>query len=558
MSGRRDRIGRELATVDLAGCLNALERVAGAAERLGLDAGEARRTLEAARSRLGFPGTAFVLALAGGTGAGKSSLLNALAGEEVSRPSPLRPTTDEPVAWVPKDAAQELRPLLAWVGVERVVGHSDDAFGDLCILDLPDYDSVERSHRARVDQLLPRVDAVCWVLDPEKYADRVLHEDYLRALAHHAERAVFVLNRRDVVGDDEQVRRVVADLRRRLAADGMGDCPVFAVSAAPPPGSGSGDLADLRAWLTGRMEAKAVVAGRVAADCAAAGAALAGRAGMDGPQASRPLVDQAARLEARRRAVAAAREAIDVEGVRRACRRRTRAEASAAGAGPLGRLLALGTRLRGGGSGAGAAGRSVDPVAYARAWRTRASFSRTVNPVNELVRRAAVAAPPALRAEVMARAAPDRLEERLAAAVDQAVARAGVENASPPRSRLWPLVGALQVLATGALAAGLLWYLTLYLAGNAGADLPDLPTVGRVPAPLLLVAGGLVAGWLLARLLAASANRQGRRWADRLTGELDGAVSREVDEAISAPLAGLESARAELLLRLADLRESAT
>ena len=153
MSGRRDRIGRELATVDLAGCLNALERVAGAAERLGLDAGEARWTLEAARSRLGFPGTAFVLALAGGTGAGKSSLLNALAGEEVSRPSPLRPTTDEPLAWVPKDAAQELRPLLAWVGVERVVGHSDDAFSDLCVLDLPDYDSVERSHRATVDQL---------------------------------------------------------------------------------------------------------------------------------------------------------------------------------------------------------------------------------------------------------------------------------------------------------------------------------------------------------------------------------------------------------------------
>jgi hypothetical protein len=137
------------------------------------------------------------------------------------------------------------------------------------------------------------------------------------------------------------------------------------------------------------------------------------------------------------------------------------------------------------------------------------------------------------------------------------VARAGVENASPPRSRLWPLIGILQVLATGALVVGLLWYLTLYLAGNAHADLPDLPTVGRVPAPLLLVVGGAAASWLLARLLAFSANRQGRRWADRLTGELDGTVSREVEDAISAPLASLESARAELLVRLADLREAA-
>jgi hypothetical protein len=158
----------------------------------------------------------------------------------------------------------------------------------------------------------------------------------------------------------------------------------------------------------------------------------------------------------------------------------------------------------------------------------------------------------------MARAAPDRLEERLATAVDQAVARAGVDHAAPPRSALWPVVGVLQVLATGALAAGLLWYLTLYLAGKARADLPDLPSLAGVPAPLLLVAGGLAAGWLLARLLAASARRQGRRWADRLTGELDRAVTREVDEAVSAPLAGIESARAELLVRLADLRKAAS
>jgi energy-coupling factor transporter ATP-binding protein EcfA2 len=135
--------------------------VAAAAERLGLDAAAARATLADARSRLGFPGSAFVLALAGGTGAGKSSLLNALAGKEISPAGPLRPVTTEPVAWVPADAAGELGPLLRWVGVRRVVGHHDARFADLCLLDLPDYDSVERSHRATVDQLLPRVDAVC-------------------------------------------------------------------------------------------------------------------------------------------------------------------------------------------------------------------------------------------------------------------------------------------------------------------------------------------------------------------------------------------------------------
>jgi 50S ribosome-binding GTPase len=541
----------------LGGCLEALERVADAAERLGLDAGPARDTLSAARTRLGFPGTAFVLALAGGTGAGKSSLLNALAGREVSRPGATRPVTDEPVAWVPADAAAELGPLLRWVGVDKVVSHSDARFTDLCLLDLPDYDSVEAAHRATVDQVLPRVDAVCWVLDPEKYNDRVLHEDYLRPLAHHADRAVFVVNRRDVIGDARQVAALVADLRRTLEADGISRRPVFVVSADPPDGGmGHGELEDLRRWLSERLQAKAVVTERLAADCRQRGVELARLAGLEGRDAGRPLVGEDARLQARQRAVAAARSAVDVEGVRKACRRRTLAEARSAGSGPLGRLLAVVARARGGGEGGPSSARSIDPVAYARGWRSRSTLSRTVNPVHDLLRRAATAAPPALRAEVMGLARSDRLEERLTDAIDGAVARGTVDHARPPRSWLWPLIGVLQTLVTVAVAAGLLWYLTLYLAGRADADLPDLPTVYDVPAPLLLVVGGLLAGWLLARLLSASARRAGRRWADRLTGDLDATVAGEVEAAMSEPLAELEAARSELLVRLSDLRSS--
>jgi hypothetical protein len=458
---------------------------------------------------------------------------------------------------VPADAAAELGPLLRWVGVDRVVGHHDPRFTDLCLLDLPDYDSVERAHRATVDQLLPRVDAVCWVLDPEKYNDRVLHEDYLQPLAHHADRAVFVVNRRDVIGGPEQVAALTADLRRTLAADGIQGRPVFVVSADPPDGGGTGELEQLRSWLSERLQAKAVVAERVAADCRQRGVELARLAGLDGPDPGRPLVGEDARRAARQRAVAAARSAVDVEGVRRACQRRTRAEARAAGSGPLGRLLAAVARARGGGSPlTRASARSIDPVAYARAWKARSTLSRTVNPVHDLLRRAATAAPPALRAEVMGLAKPDRLEERLTASVDAAVAAGTLDHARPPRSWLWPLIGVLQTLATGAVAAGLLWYLTLYLAGRAQADLPDLPTFRDVPVPLLLVLGGVVVGWLLARLLAASARRAGRRWADRLTGDLDGAVTREVEAAMTEPLAALEAARSELLVRLSDLRAS--
>jgi hypothetical protein len=541
---------------DLGACLEGLERVAEAAERLGLDTGPARETLADARTRLGFPGTAFVCALAGGTGAGKSSLLNALAGQEVSRPGPTRPVTAEPVAWVPADAAAELGPLLRWVGVDKVVSHHDAAFTDLCLLDLPDYDSVEARHRATVDQVLPRVDAVCWVLDPEKYNDRVLHEDYLRPLAHHADRAVFVVNRRDVIGDARQVTALTTDLRRTLEADGISGRPVFVVSADPPDGHDHGELAALRAWLSERLQAKAVVTERLAAEARQRGVELARQAGLEGEAARRPLVGDAARRDARLAAVAAARSAVDVEGVRRACRRRTLAEARAAGAGPLGRLLAAVARARGAGDRGPASARSIDPVAYARAWRSRSTLSRTVNPVHDLLRRAATAAPPALRAEVMGLARPERLEERVTDAIDGAVARGTVDHARPPRSFLWPLIGVLQTLVTVAFAAGLLWYLTLYLAGRAQADLPDLPTVRDVPVPLVLVVGSLLVGWLLSRLLSASARRAGRRWADRLTGDLDATVATEVEAAMSEPLAELEAARSGLLVALSDLRDS--
>jgi hypothetical protein len=80
--------------------------------------------------------------------------------------------------------------------------------------------------------------------------------------------------------------------------------------------------------------------------------------------------------------------------------------------------------------------------------------------------------------------------------------------------------------------------------------------VRDVPIPLILVIGSLLVGWLLSRLLSASARRAGRRWADRLTGDLDGTVASEVEAAMSEPLAELESARSELLVQVSDLRAS--
>src|SRR3989442_1784133 len=140
----------------------------GGGASLGIATAEAARVAETARARLRFPGEAYVLALAGGTGVGKSTVLNALAGEEVSPAGARRPTTAEPVAWVPADKRAELAQLLEWLGVTQVREHHADGLGELAVLDLPDFDSVAVEHRARVDALLPKVDAVAWVLDTEQ------------------------------------------------------------------------------------------------------------------------------------------------------------------------------------------------------------------------------------------------------------------------------------------------------------------------------------------------------------------------------------------------------
>ncbi|MFL5775425.1 MAG: GTPase, partial [Chloroflexota bacterium] len=147
----------------LARCLEASLEAADAADILGLDSQPLRAARDAGVRRVGFPGDAYILALVGGTGVGKSSLLNALAGGVVSVASARRPTTSEPIAWIPRGEGEALRPLLDWLGVEETREHDPTGLGPVAILDLPDMDSIATDHRARVEALLPLVDAVAWV-----------------------------------------------------------------------------------------------------------------------------------------------------------------------------------------------------------------------------------------------------------------------------------------------------------------------------------------------------------------------------------------------------------
>ena len=211
-------------------------------------------------------GSHTVVALAGGTGSGKSSLFNALAGAAFSPAGVMRPTTKHSHAcvWGMDGAA----PLLDWLGVQRrhryarasALSEGETSLTGLLLLDLPDHDSVVTGSAALVDRLVKMADMLVWVLDPLKYADASVHRRYLVPLAGHAAVTTVVLNQADTLPPD-QVADCAADLRRLLDAEGLLETPVLVTSAA----TGTG-LQELRRTLAASVAERRAVSDRIAFD----------------------------------------------------------------------------------------------------------------------------------------------------------------------------------------------------------------------------------------------------------------------------------------------------
>lgn len=193
-------------------------------------------SVTSARSRLAYPESVMVVALAGGTGSGKSSLFNALSGEELVAVGGVRPTTSDPAAVVPASASGAMEGYLDRLGVG--VRHTYE-LKDLSLIDLPDTDSVELDHRFQVDQILPKVDVVVWVADPEKYRDARLHHGYIAPLAAYSEQFLFVLNQVDRLREDE-TELVLADFTKALQESGLDSPIVVPIAAAPSHGPPQG------------------------------------------------------------------------------------------------------------------------------------------------------------------------------------------------------------------------------------------------------------------------------------------------------------------------------
>jgi predicted GTPase len=454
-----------------------------------------------------------VVALAGPTGAGKSTLFNAVAGDELVTAGRRRPTTATATAAVWGDGAG---PLLDWLEVPRRHRVSGDGLDGLVLLDLPDFDSVESAHRVEVDRVLELADLVVWIVDPQKYADASLHERYLRPLAGHRETMLVVLNQADLL-DADALKACRADMTRLLREDGLDGVTMLAASARTGDG-----LTELLSALAKRVAAHEAAVARLGADVERAAAALDGAC--DGKAAGVAKAD-------RGRLLAALEEAAGVPAVVSAVERAHRRRGVLATGWPL---LRWARRLR------------PDPLRRLHLSGRGEEAQRTSLPGATGVQRAEVSAASRALAARAAEGLPDpwpglvrgaatRDEDGLAERLDRAVAGTPLPDRRP---RWWTVFGVLQRMLAVVAAVGALWLVAL--AGLGWLQLGDAvptPDLEGFPVPTVLLLGGLLVGLLVGGLTrwanGIGARRRGRVAARRLRERVSGVA----EEGILAPVA---------------------
>jgi hypothetical protein len=217
-----------------------------------------------------------LLAVVGGsTGAGKSTLVNALVGRPVTRSGAIRPTTHQPLLLhhpndAPWFASARVLPTLRRVPGVPVgentpasrAGAAPDAAAmttlvlmadsavppGVALLDAPDVDSVSENNRRLAGQLLAAADLWLFVTTANRYADAVPWKLLLNAASRDITVAV-VLDRVPPAAEQE----ITADLQAMLAREGLAGAQLFVVAETPldPLGMLPAEaVAPINAWLS--------------------------------------------------------------------------------------------------------------------------------------------------------------------------------------------------------------------------------------------------------------------------------------------------------------------
>jgi GTP-binding protein EngB required for normal cell division len=475
---------------------------------------DAEDLVERAGERLRLSAGHTVAALAGGTGSGKSSLFNYLAGADFSTVGVTRPVTREAHACVWGGAGSA--PLLDWLGVPRRFRYAqgseldvgEASLNGLVLLDLPDHDSVVGGASHQVDRLIGMADLMVWVVDPQKYADAAVHRRYLVPLAGHSDVIAVVLNQADLL-TPEQAEECEGDLRRLLDSEGLHNAAVLVTSAA----TGAG-MDRLRRMLVQAVSDRRATSARISADLDGIATEFAPYAEEQGEGQRRGAAANGAATD--RVSVGATEQLID-------------AFSGAAGVPAVADALQSARELR-----------AVDYVGWPIAWFVERLTGR--DPVRRIrlgrlwAELKSMAAGPsgAQQADIdsaltrladdvggplpkpwsqTTRAAVRSRAEEIPAAIGTAMG-----ESIPEENKImlwWRLVGALQGLLLGCVIVSLLWIVALTIFGvfRAAGSVPQLfGDASLLPWVLILCAAFLILGWLTAtgcmNLVRSAAGRE--------------------------------------------------
>ena len=557
-------------------------------ETVLLDAAE---TLERLSQRRELSTEHTVIGFFGATGSGKSTLFNAIAGQNIALSAPTRPTTSTVQAAIWEAEGSE--ELLDWLGIDKRVypqtqalaaegeategngagggvaapnavtepapglfnrirravggrGEMRTRTGGLILLDMPDFDSVTTTNRDLAARMMRYVDVLVWVVDPQKYADAVIHRDFMVPLAASGAQALCVLNQADKLAPAE-VPAVLASLTRLLQAEGT-EAHLLAAPIAVSARTGEG-VDVLRDLLAQVAAAKSLSLQRTDAQLHATASQLRTYAGGEGA-----VLAGAYALDAEQKLVQACYTSSQAEQVLQAA---TASYRRAAGQ-HIGWILTRWmSRLKADPLRRLHLGQQDETKSASKAEKSAGMLGSDSENAPELV---ASSLPPLSAAQKAGMAnAVRQYSKQMAARIDEPWKRSMKEAALSREAELpellerdmmridyglgrtrapWVIFNALQWIALLSALVGVGWLTLISGMAYLQIQLPPAPTPegSPVPLPTLLLLLGILLGIASAgvgRLLTAMGSRY---YARKLRGRLQTGVEKAVQSCVVAPV----------------------
>ena len=556
-------------------------------ETVLLDAAE---TLERLSQRRELSTEHTVIGFFGATGSGKSTLFNAIAGQNIALSAPTRPTTSTVQAAIWEAEGSE--ELLDWLGIDKRVypqtqaltaegeanggnasggaaapnavtepapglfnrirravggrGEMRTRTGGLILLDMPDFDSVTTTNRDLAARMMRYVDVLVWVVDPQKYADAVIHRDFMVPLAASGAQALCVLNQADKLAPAE-VPAVLASLTRLLQAEGT-EAHLLAAPIAVSARTGEG-VDVLRDLLAQVAAAKSLSLQRTDAQLRATASQLRTYAGGEGA-----VLAGAYALEAEQKLVKACYTSSQAEQVLQAA---TASYRRAAGQHTGWILTRWMSRLKADPLRRLHLGQQDEKKSSSKAEKSAGMLGSESENAPELV---ASSLPPLSAAQKAGMAnAVRQYSKQMAARIDEPWKRSMKEAALSREAELpellerdmmridyglgrtrapWVIFNALQWIALLSALIGVGWLTLISGMAYLQIHLPPAPTPegSPVPLPTLLLLLGILLGIASAgvgRLLTAMGSRY---YARKLRGRLQTGVEKAVQSCVVAPV----------------------